>query len=331
MLDFSKLSYNEQVKVLKKLAMVALERYPIAVKKIDFINHGENATFKVTDSKKSKYLLRICRNDYHTKEALLEELAWLKTLSKTKKFQVPVPILSKAKRLLESSFISEIPEGRKVALFKWTEGRFLKKAVSKKQMMALGILLANLHEESGKQKTRYRKYWDSEGLLGKKAKFGSIDKLSGASPRQQLAVTKTRKKILKSLKMFESLYPEKMGLIHADMHTGNFLFNRNGIAAIDFDDCGFGFFAYDVAIPIMSLNRLKNLNKKKKEILKEAFISGYRQIRAWDQNDEALLEQLITARRLLMLGWLNLRSDNPRLKKYFKGALAQATRHLKQV
>jgi len=328
MLDISKLSYRKQVQLLKQLAVGALARYPITIKDISFINHGENATFRVTDSNDCKYLLRVCRNDYHTKEALLEELSWLRSLSKTKKFQLPTPVLSESKRLLENVSTTEIPEGRKVALFHWTEGRFLKKQISENQMTALGVLIAKLHAESVHSKVVHRRYWDAEGLLGKDAKFGSIDNLDGATRDQQRIVTRARKALLKKFKAFETRYPEKMGIIHADLHTGNFLFNNNGIAAIDFDDCGFGFFGYDVAIPIMSLDRFKNLGRKKKTLLKEALFSGYRQIRPWTKEDEAMVDHFILARRLLMLGWVNSRSDNPELKKYFKGALKRTINHL---
>jgi Ser/Thr protein kinase RdoA (MazF antagonist) len=326
--NFSELTYQKQIRFLRLLGLAALKRYPFTVKKIKFINYGENATFCVTDTKNCKYLLRICRNDYHTKEAVLEELFWLRNLSKTKKFQLPVPVLSSSKKLLETAFTADIPDGRKVALFRWTEGRFFVKSISEKHMRMLGIQMANLHIESKKTTVKHRRYWNAEGLLGKHAKFGSIDNLQGATSDQQRIITKARKKILKKFKNYELKSPNKMGIIHADLHTGNFLFNKNGIALIDFDDCGFGFFGYDLAIPIMSLDRFEKMSRKRKNILKEAFFSGYREILSWDSNDDRLLEEFITARRLLMLGWLNSRSDNPRLKKYFKGALNRAVKHV---
>lgn len=324
MKDYSKLSYRKQVQLLKQLALVAIAKYPINFKNIGFINHGENTTFRVTDLNNQKYLLRVCRKDYHTNEAISEELSWLTALDTLSEYQIPKPLISKEKRLLENVSTEQMPDGRAVVIFKWTDGRFLKKAITEKQMMALGLVIAKLHNQSHQKKVNHRRYWDSEGLLGTKAKFGSIDKLINASPDHQLLLSKERKKLLKKLKTFESKYPEKLGLIHADLHSGNFLFNSNGIALIDFDDCGYGFFGYDVAIPIMSLDRFKKLGKKKKANLKEAFFNGYRQVRHWDKNDESMLQSFITARRLLMLGWLNSRSDNPELKKYFKGALKRA-------
>ncbi len=48
-LDFEKASYLSQLHRLRALAELALTKYPVRVKKIEFINHGENTTFKVTD------------------------------------------------------------------------------------------------------------------------------------------------------------------------------------------------------------------------------------------------------------------------------------------
>lgn len=40
------------------------------------------------------------------------------------------------------------------------------------------------------------------------------------------------------------------GLIHADLHGGNLLMHDESWTAIDFDDCGYGAFAFDLAMPI---------------------------------------------------------------------------------
>jgi Ser/Thr protein kinase RdoA (MazF antagonist) len=56
--------------------------------------------------------------------------------------------------------------------------------------------------------------------------------------------------VSRELQRFERRFPERLGLIHADLHFGNFLDTGAGPAAIDFDDCGRGFLAYDLAVPL---------------------------------------------------------------------------------
>lgn len=40
------------------------------------------------------------------------------------------------------------------------------------------------------------------------------------------------------------------GLVHADLHSGNLLVFEGTLTAIDFDDCGYGSFAFDLAMPL---------------------------------------------------------------------------------
>ena len=329
MKKFSELSYKGQVARLRELAEKVLTCYPIKVSKIKFINHGENTTFKVADSRKKNYLLRLCRYEYHTVEALNEELQWLKKLSR--QFQVPTPVASKKKKLLEWASTELLPEGRNVALFHWTDGFFLSPKKSSKNkmnihhMVSLGRLIGELHShETTRGKVIHRKYWTTEGLVGRKTKFGSIDHIAQATPAQQKLISRTRRRLWTSMKKFEKKYPDRQGLIHADLHFGNLVFNKKNIALIDFDDSGFGFFAYDLAVPIVAITQSKFLSKKEKVLFRQAILDGYRQVQPWTADDEKFLDQCMLARKLLMLGWLNSRSDNPKLKKYVKIVLKEA-------
>jgi Ser/Thr protein kinase RdoA (MazF antagonist) len=316
---FSQCSYLSQIRRLRSFAVELLKRYRVSAKAIDFINHGENTTFKITDVHGQKYLFRIHREGYHTKTAIKEELMWLRQLAK-KNILVPQPVLSKDKNLIESAFMVDLDLNRHCCLFKWIEGQFILKSISAKHMVLIGQMLATLQNESPKRTSR--KYWHADGLLGKNAKFGSIDDLPGLSLKDQKFITQLRIKTLKHLNKYQARFPERMGLIHADLHFGNLLFDKGQISAIDFDDCGFGFFVYDLAVNYVSIqNVLGHKKKKQHEILKKSLIEGYTSIKSFDKYDQDLFSHLVTARRLLMLGWLNSRSDNLVLKKYFKKAV----------
>ena len=323
MIPFAQATYRTQVKRLRALAEKALDQYPIRVKKIDFINHGENATFKVTATSGEKYLCRIHRNDYHTHEGLLEELNWLEDLAK-EGLHVPRPMHTS-----RGSVIVEIDDpavgSRHCDVFRWIEGRFLSKSISEDDMFKVGVLLARMQQVGRRMKSRHRRYWTSEGLVGATAKFGSIDRLLGVPPKDQKRITSTRRALLARLKRYEKKNPKKMGLIHADLHFHNLLKTSGGeIAAIDFDDCGFGFHVYDLVIPLLgSYFHLKEHKKTRSYTkLKKALLAGYSSIQPLSEEDLELLQDLIIARRLLMLGWFQSRSDNPLLK----GRLLKSTR-----
>lgn len=335
MKTFAKLSYKGQVFRLRKLAERVLRSYSIKVAKIKFINHGENTTFKITDSRNRNYLLRICRHNYHTKQALNEELQWVEKLSS--QFQVPKPVLSKNKVYLEWQSTEQIPEGRNAALFHWTEGAFLstkkrsKNKMKPHHMLALGHLIGQLHKHKASfLKVKHRNYWTTEGLIGTNSRFGNLEQISQATALQQKLISKARKQLYESMKRFEKKYPQKLGFIHADLHFGNLIFNNNQIGIIDFDDSGFGFFAYDLSIPVVSITHSKILSVQDKIELRNALMEGYKKVQKWTLEDEDFLNQCMLARKLLMIAWLNSRSDNPKLRKYMKTALKEAVTWIKK-
>jgi len=43
---------------------------------------------------------------------------------------------------------------------------------------------------------------------------------------------------------------DSVGLIHADLHLDNALFWHDEVRVIDFDDCGFGYWLYDIAVAL---------------------------------------------------------------------------------
>lgn len=326
---FVESSYLSQVRRLRSLAKKALLEYPFKVKSIHFLKHGENATFRAETSNGQSFLIRIHRNDYHSKLAIEEELKWLSHLSK-KGVSVPQPVRSKKGNLVETVEHADMGSSRNCSVLVWVPGSFLEKSIKPKHLFEVGQLLADFQNNTPKGKTKHRQYWTAEGMVGTNPKFGSIDKLPNVSPHEQKILTAARKLIFKKLKAFGKKYPQRMGLIHADLHFGNIVSNRKKLAAIDFDDCGYGFFAHDLVTPYVSVEN--SLSKKKAHLLpqyQKALIEGYKSKRKWDKNDEEIFRHLITARKLMMLGWLNSRSDNPRLKKYLKGAVKNVLEHLK--
>ncbi len=332
MKSFSELSYRMQVKILRNLAVKGLGLFPFKDQnvKLKFINHGENTTFKVTDAKHGQYLMRICRNDYHTDLAIKEELKWLNKLSQNSNFQIPIPVVSIKNNFIERVCTEQIPEGRNVCIFKWTDGKFIRKSFKDNQFIELGRFIAQLHNASQKHLVKYRRYWTSDGLLGTKPKFGSVDNLENISSQQQHLISSGRKFVYKRLKKYENKFPKRLGLIHADLHFGNLIFNNKGIAAIDFDDCGFGFLIYDLAIPIISMSFNKHITKVQQMHFRSKLLEGYSQLREFDKHDQIILDDLIMARHLVMLGWLNSRSDNPKLKLYLKKSVPQVVKKIKQ-
>ncbi len=188
----SEASYLAQVRRLRNLAETAISQYPVHAERIDFIHHGENTTFRVHGKGGIQYLLRIHRPGYHTKAAIQEELVWLSQLSHAGHL-VPKPVFSKRGTLVETVMQGDVAVPRNTALFVWIEGRFIRKSVRPKHLYAVGKVLAELQSDAPRARVVHRRYWTSEGLVGAKPKFGSIDSLACVHPAQQALITKARK------------------------------------------------------------------------------------------------------------------------------------------
>lgn len=332
MTPFETSSYLSQVRRLRTLATRALAEFPVNARSIEFIQHGENSVFKVTDSRARKFLLRIHRLDYHSMAGIEEELAWLDFLSGRVDVSVPVPIRTKDGRRLTSVATDGIPNARPVSMFEWVDGRFVGVA-TKENMKELGRTIARLQKTTAHRVVKHRHYWNPESMLGREPKWGEFDALPGVKPDVQKRIDRARAAMLKELRSFARKHPDRMSLIHSDMHFGNLLRTERGCGVIDFDDCGHGFEAYDLNAPLMSVHfRLKDQGRLKEfSDFQNSLLEGYSEIKSFDGDDLALLDHLMTVRFLIVLGWLNSRSDNPRLKSRLKSAVKRTIKHLDKV
>ena len=76
--------------------------------------------------------------------------------------------------------------------------------------------------------------------------------------------------------------PDRYGLIHADMRLGNLLVDGDNVSLIDFDDCGFCWFAYDFAAAISFHETHKAV-----PALRSAWLEGYRAVRPVRTSDQS--------------------------------------------
>jgi Ser/Thr protein kinase RdoA (MazF antagonist) len=92
--------------------------------------------------------------------------------------------------------------------------------------------------------------------------------------------------------------PGVFGLIHADLHQENYLFHCGQVRAIDFDDCGWGHFAYDLAVTLSELRW-----RPEYPALRAGLLRGYRAVRPLPPEHERYLETFQGLRTLLLVLW----------------------------
>ena len=120
---------------------------------------------------------------------------------------------------------------------------------------------------------------------------------------EQQLIESARTKVRAVLSRYEKK-ADGYGLIHADLHPGNVLFDGSRLHPIDFDDAGFGWHVYDLAVALFYYQSRRDFDS-----ILQALVSGYRAHRPL--SDEALerLPLFLLIRALVLLGWIDGRTE----------------------
>ncbi|UCD63846.1 MAG: phosphotransferase [Candidatus Zixiibacteriota bacterium] len=96
-------------------------------------------------------------------------------------------------------------------------------------------------------------------------------------PPDQNAVRQKYDSLMKYLRSLPTP-PDAFGVVHEDMHHGNFFVDDGRITVFDFDDCQYHWFAADLSIPLFYVMRNKVLNDRSTEFARHFFgclMEGY--------------------------------------------------------
>jgi Ser/Thr protein kinase RdoA (MazF antagonist) len=322
MKEYNELSYSGQIKRLKKLAESALLNYNFEHFSLQCLGHSENTTFKITafsnqsnlalKKPDSYYILRIYRPKKQDLATINSELIWLNWLRQEANLEVSEPTLAKNGNLVVSAEAVGVPEPRYCAVFRWLPGKFLGTGLNAKAIQLVGTFFANLHLHSQQFTPASgfaRPCFDEDGLFGLPPFSLFLETKSLVSQNDLLILESAAKKIREKLKILEKK-TESFGLIHGDLNFGNCKFHQGKIQVFDFDDCGWGYYIYDLAVTLYYLqNRPDILN------LRQALLESYQQNRSLSEEYLSCIDALIAARRLQLFRDLLQRQDNPKLRE----------------
>lgn len=246
-------------------------------------------------------VLRVHRPNYRTTDQTRAELmlpaAVGESLAETG-VRVPSPIRTSGGELLVES-----AEGH-IDLLTWVDGEVRRPSMGlgPSGCGALGNALASIHTAAqGAPSTRGLPVWDAAGLAGERSPFrpGPLeDVLSPAEAELLREVERRAGEVFRRLDDVDG----SRGVIHADFILGNCHLVRRGprwsVGVIDFDDCGTGYFAYDVAT---LADNLADFPSAKRNIA--AFLEGYRAMRVLPRDIETELPVLMAVRHAASCLW----------------------------
>ena len=292
---------------LRELAVRALAEWDLGGAHVEPIGISENASFRV-DGPGKRYVLRIHRPGYHTLAELESEQVWTAALREAG-LDVPVPV-----RTRDDCGYATLPfDGgeRHIGLLDWVDGELMGRIMDREpssfpeHFRAIGRIAAAIHNQSAAWPVpngfkRHR--FDVEGFVGEGAFWGPFWDIPQLNAEQRHVLGKARLTIADGLSRLDNS-GKTFSLIHADLHPHNVVVGERGLHLIDFDDSGFGWHHYELAVVLYRYRGLDGFGE-----MQAALIEGYRERRPFADADVAMLPLFFLTRTLVHLGW---RADRP--------------------
>jgi Ser/Thr protein kinase RdoA (MazF antagonist) len=310
MKPYSELTRLGRLRRLRRLAQAALKVYGLDNARLTFIQYEGNIIYRVdvpvSGSKncrgslynKNRYVLRVLTTsdlDYAQ-----SELTWLAALSQAG-VPVPNPVPTREGELLTRIATPGVPKGKIVSMMRWINGRRLTKGFREHHLRALGEIVARLHAFSAEWQPPEgfpRPHWDWEGQLGGRQFRLPLEELVATMPdiyREPFQmVSEQVKQVTKGFGKDTDAY----GLIHSDLYPENMLFKGQQVFPIDFEDCGYGYWIWDIAIALCSWPWTEEWYW-----MREAFLDGYYQIRTLPETQLQYLDLFMAAQYATMVLW----------------------------
>ena len=263
---------------------------------LTLLNRSENETWRA-----GNLILRLHRHGYHTKPEIASELVWLTALQGLPGLNAVQPIPG------AQGAVSEV-DGRFLVGFAPIAGQELQPGDDLARWFApLGEITARLHLQARQWTPPQgftRKRWDVDTILGPQPHWGHWRQAQGLDAEGATLLNRATETLAAQLRAYGT-GPETFGLIHADLRLANLMVDGNTLTAIDFDDCGFGWWVYDLASALSFIEtdpRLPDLIAR--------WCDGYTRIAPLPATDRAMIPALIFLRRVLLTAWLATRAES---------------------
>lgn len=303
---YYELSYRGRIRRMRRLAEVALAAYGITEPRFQLLRQAGNTLFRVYTPHLSpgetagelfeagQYLLRVHEPGYQEPDAIALELAWLTAMRQDADLPVPEPVPTPDGRLLLPLTVPGIPDARYCSLLRWVKGHSVQHRCRPYHLQAQGRLLARLHTFAAQWQppVGVKRQFDWDGLFQHDVGSGMPNAEAWAllSPAHRDAFTAVAEQVREVMTAWGT-GPAVYGLIHGDLGIdANLLFWRREPRAIDFDDSGFGYWVFDLAVALEFCWAEATFPH-----YRAALLQGYTEVRALPEPQTAQLELFMAA------------------------------------
>ncbi|WP_190756710.1 phosphotransferase enzyme family protein [Nostoc sp. FACHB-145] len=276
----------------EEIAQAALTHYDLSNVQLKFLGQSQNTTFQVETPTLDKFLLRFhagieadgegLQAAWREPSAIESELLWLNALAIDTQLTVPQPVPNRLGEWVTSIAITELGTSIPCSLLQWIEGEHLDGEPTAQQIRQLGILMAKLHQHSSSWLKPFgfsRPAHNVERLLAATSQLGMLVQNGTISSDDYQMFQKAAMQVQEFISSLQQTR-DSWGVIHADLHQGNYVLYGGEVRPIDFSRCGFGFYLYDIG---QSLGDIE-------ASLRWHFFEGYSTLRALPANYPSVVE-----------------------------------------
>lgn len=302
--------------------------YAIRVVRHEHLRTSENVVVKLHAEGGAYYALRMRKLVGAYREQIESELVFLRDVRQGTGLDIPAPVTTRTGNLY-----CLLPHGSDVymgVLFTWVPGVHVGGAdITSAQLGQMARAVAQLHKFSrtytpppGFDRPTYDVGW----YLGNTTWRANADFVKLLEPEAVADLLWVSDEV----GAFLQAYPknaETFGLIHYDLHIGNFLFHDGVANMIDFDECGFGYYLFDLAHLLFEFVERTEYGR-----FKQAALEGYCAVGGPAPAGDRDLRDFLALQIVAYMNWLNrllVRDGNTAALDYWVPRLAARANALK--
>ena len=290
----------------------AAGEWDLDIAAIELASRSENVVFKLTTATGENFALRLHRPGYNTFAELNSELVWTEAL-RAEGIDIPGHVLTRDGLGYAAVALEGTDALHYAGIIEWFRGDLLADLIETAEgpdlldyFAQLGAVTARIHNQATGWTIPAdftRRAWDAEGLVGDAPLWGRFWQVPELKADES-ELLYTAKGAIHDFLLDYGQSAETYSLTHADLHPRNILVDDGHVQVFDFDDCGFGWHQYELAVALYDYRRKEDFGD-----LVDAFVRGYRKVRDLAQETVDQLPVFLLIRSLVMLGWLNDRRD----------------------
>ncbi|GCE14530.1 phosphotransferase enzyme family protein [Tengunoibacter tsumagoiensis] len=299
MRPFSTLTERGQALRLRHMAVAALSHYDLPLKQVRLVANHLNGIFRVDTEGGETYALRISHPTWRTDDELQTELHWLQMLAQDTTIGVPRLFLNTQGELITRVTCDGVPEPRRAVLMSWIPGLLLSEQLTPQNFVKFGVLAARLHKHGAT--------WRAPSNLTVRVRNGLYvrDEKDELHEMNRELFAGNSYAIFEQVRdhvhqAYERLYRDGQGvqIIHADLHQKNVKVFRGAIYPFDFEDSILGYPVQDIAQTFYDLLFFSSLDNKEYQLLRDAFIQGYRSEQPWPEAYPGQIDTFMAGQQL---------------------------------